>query len=270
MTVLTKILNGSTGLDSRDTINSMLPQGKLTAAPVAVVTPSNLSALMQSTAMVANVTFPYVDTAVTNGTTYYYTATATNAVSEGPQSVEKTAIPGVSAKPGPGLLVSDDVGQGVATAVGAVPAAGWSNTSFTYSPATSTVTAHNTVAGPDGTTLDASTIRLNSPSSSSGFPSVECATTANTGNIAVTASVYLRGKVGGEVLQLKMFGTVTNGSNNHTPDVGAAQITLTTSWVKYSVSGTVPASSKAIFQIGIPNLVEDASFDAAWANLVAS
>ncbi|WP_170318404.1 hypothetical protein [Sphingomonas sp. PAMC 26621] len=69
---------------------------------------------------------------------------------------------------------------------------------------------------------------------------------------------------------MKMFGTVTSGNNNHTPDVAAKQITLTTSWVKYSVAGTVPASSKAIFQIGVPNLVEDASFDAAWANLVAS
>ncbi|WP_010218959.1 glycoside hydrolase family 30 protein [Sphingomonas sp. PAMC 26621] len=53
MTVLPQILNGSDGKNARDTINSLLPQGKFTPTPVALRTPLNMSTLMQSTTMTA-------------------------------------------------------------------------------------------------------------------------------------------------------------------------------------------------------------------------
>jgi len=219
-----------------------------------------------ATPYVANVTFPYTNTGLTNGTTYYYTASATNSAGTGPQSAEKNGTPSAAAltKPGPGLLVSDDVGGGNATAQNSIPTTGWSNTSFTFSPSTSTVVAHNTVAGPDNSTLDASTIRFVSTSTSSGYAQVECATTANTGAIALNGSVWLRGKVGGERVQLLILG----GSHSA---VSNAQLTLTTSWVKYTVTGTPAAGVRAILGIGTaPNTIEDVSFDAAWANMAAA
>jgi hypothetical protein len=219
-----------------------------------------------TTPYVANVTFPFTNTGLTNGTTYYYTASATNSAGTGSQSAEKSGTPTAAAltKPGPGLLVSDDVGGGNATAQNSIPTAGWSNSSFTFSPSTSTVVAHNTVAGPDNSTLDASTIRFVSTSASSGYASVECATAATTGAIALNGSVWLRGKVGGERIQLLILG----GSHSA---VSNAQLTLTTSWVKYTVTGTPAAGVRAILGIGTaPNTIEDVSFDAAWANMAAA
>jgi len=219
-----------------------------------------------TTPYVANVTFPYTNTGLTNGTTYYYTASATNSAGTGSQSAEKSGTPTAAAltKPGPGLLVSDDVGGGNATAQNSIPTAGWSNTSFTFSPSTSAVVAHNTVAGPDNSTLDASTIRFVSTSASSGYASVECATAANTGAIPLNGSVWLRGKVGGERVQLILLG----GSH---ASVANTQLTLTTSWAKYTVAGTPAAGVRAILGIGTaPNTIEDVSFDAAWANLIAA
>ncbi|WP_242183046.1 glycoside hydrolase family 30 beta sandwich domain-containing protein [Sphingomonas sp. CARO-RG-8B-R24-01] len=216
-----------------------------------------------TTPFVSNVTFPYTDASLTNGTAYYYTASATNSIGTGSQSTEKSGTPSATlAKPGPGLLVSDDVGAGNPTAQNSIPTAGWSNTSFTFSPSTSTVTAHNTVAGPDGSTLDGSTIRFNSPNASSGYASVECATSANASGAAVTGSVYLRGKVGGERIQIQL------ASGSHSP-VATTQLTLTTNWAKYSIAGSPPAGARAILALGAaPTTVADVSFDAAWANML--
>ncbi|WP_242137397.1 glycoside hydrolase family 30 beta sandwich domain-containing protein [Sphingomonas sp. TREG-RG-20F-R18-01] len=217
-----------------------------------------------TTPYATNVTFPYVDPG-TNGQAYFYTARGNNAVGAGTMSTEKSGTPSATlTKPGPGLLVSDDVGAGNPTAQNSIPTASWSNTSFTFSPSTSTVTAHNTVAGPDGSTLDGSTIRFNSPNASSGYASVECATSANTGAVALTGSVWLRGKVGGERIQIQMLG----GSHS---TLTTTQLTLTTSWVKYTITGTPAAAVRAILAVGAaPTMVADVSFDAAWANLVAA
>ena len=48
----------------------------------------------------------YIDNSVTNGTTYWYQVTATNSVSEGPRSSEKSATPQAAAPPGAPTLTA--------------------------------------------------------------------------------------------------------------------------------------------------------------------
>lgn len=178
---------------------------------------------------------------------------------------DDTAVP---TKPGPGLLASDNVGENKNITAPQTPTTGWSNSSFTYSPSTSTVTAFNTVAGPDGSTLDASTIRFYSPATN-GYASVECATPANVPVSTVTASIWLRGKVGGEEVQFLLTGTT---ASPHGPNITTVPMTLTNTWAKYTVSGSVAtAGGKVILQVAQkPNTILDNSFDAAWPNLVSS
>lgn len=218
-----------------------------------------------TTPYVPNVTFPYVDPG-TNGTPYYFTASAVNGVGQGPQGVEQSGTPTVASanvKPGPGLLISDDTGGAFQTAKGNFPNQGWSNTSFTYSPATSVSSNRNTVIGPDGVTTDASTQTFTNTGTTSGYASVECGTTAVVGTGTLIGSIWLRGKVGGELLELTIM------SDQHT-NVLKQNITLTTSWAKYSISQPSPTSTgKAILGLGYrPNTFNGSmSFDSAWANM---
>ena len=218
-----------------------------------------------TTPYVTGVTFPYTDTGLTNGTTYFYTASAVNGVGQGPQGVEQSGTPAAASanvKPGPGLLVSDDTGGNVQTAKGAFPV-GWSNTAFTYTPATSASSNRNAVVGPDGVTMDASTQTFTNTGATNGYASVEGGTTSPVGSGTVTASVWLRGKVGGELIELTIF------ADGHSNPVKASH-TLTTSWAKYSVSQPSPtAANRAVLCIGYrPNTFNGSmSFDSAWANM---
>lgn len=219
-----------------------------------------------ATPLVTGVTFPYTDTGLTNGTPYYYTATAVNGIGQGPQGVEQSGTPttaSANVKPGPGLLVSDDTGGNVQTARATFPSAGWSNTSFTYTPATSASSNRNAVVGPDGVTQDASTQTFTNAGATNGYGSVECGTSAIVGTGTLIGSVWLRGKVGGELVELTIM-------NDQHSNVLKQNITLTTSWAKYSISQPNPTSTgKAILGIGYrPNTFNGSmSFDSAWANM---
>jgi O-glycosyl hydrolase len=210
-----------------------------------------------------NVTMPYDDTTISNGTQYFYTAAAVNGLGEGAKSAEVNGTPGVLTKPGKGNLLSDDVGGANVTAAGTKSTVGWSNTSWTYSPNTSTTTNHNAIAGPDGTTLDASTITFTNAGASGGYSSVECATSTAVGAVPVEYSVYLRGKAGGESVQL----VLSDGAHNTSQIV--KPITLTNTWVRYSVAGTISTqpTQVQVVQVGSVGVLNGTvAFDAAWAN----
>ncbi len=219
-----------------------------------------------TTPLVTGVTFPYTDTGLTNGTPYYYTASAVNGVGQGPKGVEQSGTPTVASanvKPGPGLLISDDTGGNAQTAKGAFPGSGWSNTSYTYTPATSASSNRNAVIGPDGVTQDASTQTFTNTGTTSGYASVECGTPTAVGSGTLTGSIWLRGKVGGELLELTLM------ADPHT-NILKQNITLTTSWAKYTIVQPSPtAANKAVLGVGYrPNTFNGSmSFDSAWPNL---
>jgi len=218
-----------------------------------------------ATPFVTGVTFPYTDTGLTNGTPYYYTATAVNGIGQGPQGVEKSGIPSVASanvKPGPGILLSDDTGQAVQTARGGNPQ-GWSNTSFTFSPATSVSSQRNAVVGPDGVTKDASTQTFTNTGATGGYGSIECGSTVFVSASPITASIWLRGKVGGELVEL----TVMTEKHANT---SKASVTLTTEWAKYTVTHATPTSGTgAILGVAYrPNTFNGSmSFDSAWPTM---
>jgi glucosylceramidase len=229
-------------------------------------TTSGAETLFQSNVSLTN--GQYVDTSLTNGTAYYYTMTAVNSAGEGPQSTEKSGVPATLPKPDKGLLVDNDMGANVQTPSNGTPTGGWSITDYTFANATAAVSNHNAVIGPDGVQSDASTLTFTNNGTTSGYASVDCATTGNPGTGTLTASVYLRGKVGGETLQMFIANSTHQGGNTGS---GVTKITLTTSWVKYTTTASISngASVRAIFNIGYnPNTFNGSmSFDAAWPSL---
>lgn len=217
------------------------------------------------TALATGQTLPYTDNTAANGTQYFYMVTAVNSAGESARSAEVSATPAVPVRPGAGKLVSDDMGKNSGGAFGTTPT-DWSSTSYTYSPsggpASATVTNHLTVLDPAGNATG-STIELKVANAASGYASVEGPTSAVPGTGNVTYSFYARGKSGGERIQLQ----VLDASHNNV--AGNVQLTLTTSWQKYSTTAAIStgATKVALMQVGTaPNMVEDVFFDVCWAN----
>jgi hypothetical protein len=165
-------------------------------------------------------------------------------------------------KPGPGLLASDDTGAALATAQGGNPQ-GWSNTSFTYTPATSVASQRNAVTGPDGVTKDASTQTFTNNGTTTGYANVECGTPAAVGAGTLTGSIWLRGKAGGETVEITLL-------NDLHQNPVKTSVTLTTAWAKYSVVQPTPTTTKAaILGVGLrpSNFNGTLAFESAWPNL---
>jgi O-glycosyl hydrolase len=241
---------------------------KVAAANGSAITGYNIyrgttSGGQSATPIASNVAMPYDDTTISNGTQYFYTAAAVNGLGEGTKSAEASGTPGTLTKPGPGNLLSDDVGGANATASGTKSTVGWSNTAWTFAPNTSATTNHNAIAGPNGSTLDASTITFTNAGASGGYSSVECATTAAIGAVPVEYSVWLKGKAGGEAIQI----VLSDGDHNTSQIV--KPITLTNTWARYSIQGTISTqpTKVQVVQIGTYGALNGTiAFDAAWAN----
>ena len=167
---------------------------------------------------------------------------------------------------GKGILVSGNPAQGLT--IGGSSANGWQSNYTVGSGGSVAISNKYAVPDPNGD-LTASTITFNGTGTSSyafiGCQSIEGI--ANGGNLAanIQASVWVRGRAGGEVIG---FQVGKLGSSTPAP-IGNASITLTTAWTRLEYVGYLPlAGSKAVMSIGCQNSsVASQAIDVCWPTL---
>ncbi|WP_298690172.1 hypothetical protein [uncultured Sphingomonas sp.] len=167
---------------------------------------------------------------------------------------------------GKGILVSGNPADGLT--VNGSSASGWQRNYTVGSGGSVTISNKYAVPDPNGD-LTASTIAFGGTSTSSyafiGCQSIEGI--GSGGNLAgnIQASVWVRGRAGGEVIG---FQVGKLGSSTPAP-IGSASITLTTAWTRLEIVGYLPlAGSKAVMSIGCQNSsVASQAIDICWPTL---
>lgn len=169
-------------------------------------------------------------------------------------ALQSTVAPTGFAYPGKGLFLSGDTGAA------ATAAAGWTLSDYTSGQTPVTVTAHNTVADPNGNNT-AST--LNFPAmTGTNYASLSCGVVEYLPAVGQLGShhafdIYLKGAVGGEQLIMD-YGAGTTSKT----------ITLTTSWARYRFQFARPSGSggQSMRLVTVPGAAA-ATVSACWPRL---